>query len=304
MPDPRASDRLRVDARPDVISISRGASFQSPVWSPDGQSIAFRRRTALRVSAVTPDRVSEVGLMAPDGSEQVTLAEDESELLSVLSFRTVDGPTWSPDSRSLAFASQRDSGQWAVWTVSRTGGQLRRLIPDLAVPHFEPSWSPHDATMLAYVAEVNGVRDIFLFDAAQPSRRDNLTEGLRAELGIVNPDSPRWSPDGTRLAFSAYDALEGGDEEVYVLELSTLTAFRVTDDDAMDSNATWSPDGQSLLITSNRAGPESGASAAPMVLDLWRVGWGTGAEPLRLTTAIGLNAEPDWYSHERCAEEP
>lgn len=55
-----------------------------------------------------------------------------------------------------------------------------------------PAWSP-DGKTLAYVAEVDGFRQIFTRPAGGAERQ--VTRGRRDHM------MPAWSPDGTRLAF-------------------------------------------------------------------------------------------------------
>mgnify|MGYP001197125963 FL=1 len=62
--------------------------------------------------------------------------------------------------------------------------------------------------------------------------------------------SPTWSPDGTRLAFSAID--EGGWIDLYVLELDTERLERLTRDLYDDRDPAWSPDGRYLVFASDR----------------------------------------------------
>jgi Tol biopolymer transport system component len=285
----------------DQTRITPTGYFHSPAWSPDGHSIAFRRRGAPS-NVVGVEASSMLGLMAPDGTEQSVLVEDESAIDDAILLRTFDGPTWSPDGRSLAFASRRGSGEWAVWTLSRSGGQLQRLIPDLKDAHFDPNWARHDRSKLAFVADSGGVRDIWVVDVSAPARRENVTEDLTDEE-LISPDSPAWSPDGSRLAFSARDP-RGGDEEVYVLELSTRNLVQVTDDDSMDLSPAWSPDGRALLIGSNRvaAASQPSGSLASQLLDLWRVSVDGSEEPVRLTRMGTMSTEADWYGFSSCGD--
>jgi TolB protein len=293
---------MRADGS-EALQVSRASSFHSPAWSPDGRSIAFRRRVSVDGTNGELNTASEVGLMSPDGTEQVTLVADESRPDNVLPFRTFDGPTWSPDGRSLAFASKRDSPDWAVWTMSRSGAQQRRLMPDLDQPHYNPSWARHDASKLAFVANIEGVQDVWLVDVLQPTQRQNLTLDLAER--ILNPDSPAWSPDGKRLAFSAQARGGGDDHEIYVLDLSTRELARLTDNDAEDVTPAWSPDGTSLLLCSNRVWltTEAPGSLVSRFLDLFSLPLEGAEEPRRLTVT-GFSAEPDWYGSSSCSDAP
>ena len=56
---------------------------------------------------------------------------------------------------------------------------------------------------------------------------------------------PAWSPDGTRMALTLS---QDGNPEIYVMNLLDKKLTRLTQDNAIDTEARWSPDGQSLKI--------------------------------------------------------
>ncbi|MEM8607738.1 MAG: hypothetical protein AAGF92_11560 [Myxococcota bacterium] len=64
--------------------------------------------------------------------------------------------------------------------------------------------------------------------------------------------TPKFSPDGTRVAYSAW--LEGGYRDIHVMDLATREVTRVTHDRAQDTGPAWSPDGRRLYFSSDRTG--------------------------------------------------
>lgn len=63
-------------------------------------------------------------------------------------------------------------------------------------------------------------------------------------------ESPRWSPDGARIAFKSNRG--GQTYDLYVMDAGGGNAVRVTDHPANDHDPAWMPDGQSLIFNSER----------------------------------------------------
>jgi serine/threonine-protein kinase len=82
----------------------------------------------------------------------------------------------------------------------------------------------------------------------------------------------RVSPDGARLALATQN-------DVWIYDLTRATLSRLTTDPAQDTRPLWTPDGQRIVFTSNRAGyPEL----------FWRPADGTGSDQRLLARAKDL----------------
>ena len=64
--------------------------------------------------------------------------------------------------------------------------------------------------------------------------------------------TPQYSPDGRKVAYSAWSA--GGFRDIRVVDMATGNVESITYDRAMDHNPTWSPDGDKLYFASDRTG--------------------------------------------------
>jgi len=129
-------------------------------------------------------------------------------------------PDWSPDGRTIVFASVPPKGAVSIWTVAADGGDLHRIsppcppgggIPKCRADDGWPVWSP-DGKHLAFQrlsgalqpkgASVNNATAIYkdqlvITDAAGRHARTLVWVGpWRGD-----PQSPAWSPDGKRLVF-------------------------------------------------------------------------------------------------------
>lgn len=63
---------------------------------------------------------------------------------------------------------------------------------------------------------------------------------------------PAWSPDGGKLAFSAWRA--GGFKDILVLDLASGEVTELAHDRALDGDPTWGPDGRLVFFASDRTG--------------------------------------------------
>ena len=64
-------------------------------------------------------------------------------------------------------------------------------------------------------------------------------------------ESPRWSPDGKRIAWVS---TRDGNQDIYTVDADGKDVKRLTNDPAPDNNPSWSPDGkQHRLLQRPRA---------------------------------------------------
>jgi dipeptidyl aminopeptidase/acylaminoacyl peptidase len=81
-------------------------------------------------------------------------------------------------------------------------------------------------------------------------------------------NTPRWSPDGTKLAFlSTRNAEEGGRPQIYILPMSGGEALQLSHVKNGVSSLQWSPDGTKFVALS-RTGPGDAVAAADRKSDV------------------------------------
>src|SRR5919106_2634205 len=128
--------------RPSCGPTSEGCVFDSaPVWSPDGSSIAFIRRTSSRQPGATTD----VMVMDADGSNERTLSE------CVSNDQCLQGPlAWSPDGSQIAlFGRYRPEALTLVRPATGEATQFP-LPSDVGESAYTLLWSP-DGGQVAFL---------------------------------------------------------------------------------------------------------------------------------------------------------
>jgi TolB protein len=176
--------------------LADGAVNVEPRWSPDGTRIAFvstayEGRWHIFVAPLKPDG----GLGTP---ERIT--EDRDSGLPRYYYGARDqylSPTWSPDGKDLIFISNRGHiwGSGGFWRMpAHAGAEPRELRYEETTWKARPDWS-HDGKRVVYSSYLGRQwHQLWLMTA-------DGGDPLQLTYRTGDATAPRWSPDGTRIAF-------------------------------------------------------------------------------------------------------
>lgn len=219
-------------------------------WSPDGNWIVF-------VSG-------SFGLLEPRPSEfqdiyvlDVRVVKDGimPESVQLTSIGTAWSPRWSPDSSRIAFLSNCD-----LFVMSVDGSHVRNLTEALADCVSSPDWSP--------------MADQIAFQAANLDKYDVSSEIYVIDVDTLKlvqitnnaiPDQyPRWSPDGTRIAFVSNF---GG---IHLFNTDDTDLVNLTEETGIShigfrGDFAWSPDGTKMVFSGK---PADGTADQIFILDV------------------------------------
>lgn len=111
----------------------------------------------------------------------------------------------------------------------------------------DPSVSP-DGRRVAYSKNEPSESVLAVVDAVPDAVPSVVWRGQRRDQAF----QPAWSPDGARIAFSAWR--RGGFRDILIVELASGSVEEVTSDRAIDTSPAWAADGKTLYFDSDRTG--------------------------------------------------
>lgn len=186
-------------------------------WAPDGQRIAFLR------SREQP--------FEPDANEGLYIVDLRDGSVVKVTEEVTGRFVWSPDSESLAFTGEIDEhGEIFVW---RADGSISNLTNTPDLDAVSPSWSPEG--LIAFAS----TRAEHERDARRCAETIYVADPLTGETwGLLDPSisatSPRWSPDGTLVAFVRIEWEDG-----FPFSGCFSTGIWVADSDGSNAELVW-----------------------------------------------------------------
>jgi Tol biopolymer transport system component/DNA-binding winged helix-turn-helix (wHTH) protein len=222
---------------PRALTTDTSRRNSQPVVSPDGTRVAY-----VSTRGGEPPNVWVIGI---DGQNSTQLTANDSPDMK---------PYWFPDGRRIAFISSRQDamGLWSVDLDTRREEHMVRL--DGVADQIEGSANG----MLAEPAMSRSLEMVAFAVITPPraSRQIYLSSTASLDPRAVSDPAqwagyPAWSPDDRRLAV---ELKEGSSTHAGVLDLSTRTMRKVTNERGQTWVRSWSPDGRKIAAALFRNG--------------------------------------------------
>jgi Tol biopolymer transport system component len=157
-------------------------------------------------------------------------------------------PAFAPDGETIVYVSDDLAAGTSSLRLVPVDGSGSRPVPVAGVNDFgRPSFTPDGKAILFTTQATGAVTDTDIYSVRlDGTGLVNLTQSPQ-----IAEYRPSIAPDGTWLV---YDAVVGGNQDLYRLEMATGRRTRLTEDPAPDLLGTVSPDGRSIVFRSERDG--------------------------------------------------
>ena len=169
------------------------------------------------------DGQAEIYTMRPNGTGLSRLTRGFGQDVS---------PTWSPDSKEIAFVSSR-SGQPHIY-VMRADGTNQRRVTFQGTYNQEPVWSPRQDGGIVFTARDETLHyDLFVVNP-------NTTKVTRLTQDMGDNDGPSFAPDGRHIVFASTHGPHRR-RSLYIMD-ELGHKVRAVDEALVDvESPTWSP---------------------------------------------------------------
>lgn len=122
--------------RNEYFAFTKDLRDRGPIFSPDGRKVAlsYRQHLTWDIYTIDTQTAQRTRLTAP------TLLEDNYSSAA---------PAWSPDSKQIAFVTNR-TGQWEFWVMNADGSNQRPLLPANLAKQIPVTYNQVDERLISW----------------------------------------------------------------------------------------------------------------------------------------------------------
>ncbi len=220
----------------------RGYMNVSPVFSPDGKSIAY--------TVSNEDEFPAIYRMSADGTGDRKLVENTTSSTS-----SGESIAWSPDGSGIYYTKIdiiRNANEYNdIYYYDMNKNKEIRVTDGLRARDACPS--PDNKKLLFITNKLGRNRLASIETAAIKNHAIREADVTWLSEETANQyETPRYSPDGTLIVTGVWQP--GGYKDIWVLDSRGNKVEELMHDRAIDGNATWGPDGKVIYFSSDRSG--------------------------------------------------
>ena len=151
------------------------------------------------------------------------------------SWKPLLSPSWSPDTKNVAFVTYSSRGP-IIKTINLSTGN-DQVIADFNGVNSAPAWSP-DGTQIAYSTSRHGSPDIYIYDTLSKQH-----QRITSHYGIDT--EPSWSPRGESFLFTSS---RSGKPQIYSYSMNDKSTTRITFEGDESANASYNAIGNKIVM--------------------------------------------------------
>jgi len=149
-------------------------------WCRLGRKIVYTQKSG--------DSPSQLWIVDRDGSNKIRLGTSEDIGM---------GKDWCPLGLKILYSAKNSKEKPDLWVIDWYGTNQTQLT-DTPYGEWNPSFSP-DGKRIVYISDEGGKPEIWLRDI-----EGNYRTRLTNNIGVID-SIPRWSPDGSKIVFTAHN---------------------------------------------------------------------------------------------------
>ena len=257
----------------------------APIWSLDGTHLVFQRKIT------DGESPSHLYVARADGSELTLITPTQMAILNNIYGRAY---SFSPDGRDVLI-SHNVAGSPTLSIAKADGSGIRSMR--LYVNPTEASFRPRDGAQILFIGTDPANPDViglYMADADGANLRALIKPSSSLGIGF-----PRWSPDGSQIAYTAWDPFAN----VLTARIHVISADGTGDRPLplgkpaiWEGNAAWSNDGSRLVAASGHTADNAQVYGAIVPAD----GSGPGVETDQaLVVDGGCCVHQEWSPDDR-----
>ncbi len=225
--------KLRAEGLTDLAQVTHlgeDTTISAVAYSPDGKLLAY-------------------SMSSPHEASAIKLVDLETGKHRILKRRySANQLSFSPDSQTLYFSAptlyQRYNVYRDLLSIDLKTEKLRKLTNGQRAQ--DPDVSP-DGKSIVLTTNDAGTKQLQIYDIEKKTLRVLPI----AAPAFTHYSHPRWSIDGKMIAVSVW---RDGSRDIYVYDATGKLVRQLTNDDAIDGDVMWAPDGKTLYYSSDASG--------------------------------------------------